>query len=286
MTIVGGFVARDGILLCADSQYTGAEKAHRPKILSKLCGAFNVAFALSGDEDYAKTAIFDAFEAVKSIPSKCPIAEARKSIRRAIKPVITDYNQAQLDTSQRPSLLVAISKQSEQALFSSRDTAMPEIDSYACLGSGAYLGQYLIPPLLPYPPEFMTIRSLVPIALHMMAAAKRHDAYCGGGSHFMAIRAMESREFRINDVVASDIIFSQYTRLSGQLLFRLANTEPSRADFNAELLAFTERVTGLREAMLSPDSEYSRLLTHLSPLSQPGPESTTDDQSPPQPSQE
>src|SRR5207248_4731293 len=106
------------------------------------CGAFRLAFALSGDEDYAKTAIFDAFEAVRSIRSECSIWEARKSIRRAIKPVIADYNNAQLDASQRPWLLVAISKGSEQALFSSRDTAMPEIDSYACLGSGAYLGQY------------------------------------------------------------------------------------------------------------------------------------------------
>lgn len=280
MTIAAGFVAQDGILLCTDSQVTSNEKAYRPKMFTEYCGGFRIGFALSGDEDYAKTAVFDAFERVNTLRSGSTLSKAKKEIRIAIKEVVKDCDVSKLEPYQRPALLVAISNESEQGLFSTRDAAMSPVQSYACLGSGGYLGQYIIPLLLPYPSlHVLSIRSLVPIALYMMAAAKRVDAYCGGGSDFVAIRGMESRQFKFLDALTSDALFEKYDRLAGQLLFYLTNTEPSRIDFKDKLSALGEHATAFRTLMLDANSPYSKLLNHLSPLRQQDPESTTGDPS-------
>ena len=278
MTIAAGFVARDGILLCADSQYTAAEKTYRPKVFAENCGAFTIGFTFSGDEDYAKTAIFDSFDAVTRIPQGSPMLEARKAIRRVIKQVISDYNAAKLaDPLQQPAFLVAISSESEKALFSSRETAMPPVESYACLGTGSYLGQYIVPSQLPHPMT-LSIRSLVPLSLHMIAAVKRHDAYCGGGANFVVIRGRESRGFYFADPARPDAGFVDYDRLSSQLLLSLGNPNDSDEEFQNKLAAFTKSITELRNSLLlNSDSAYGLLLATLCPSTSQHRESTTGD---------
>jgi hypothetical protein len=51
-------------VLCADSQYSGADKLYRDKISPRLFGGAFVHFAVCGDEDYAKSAIEDCCEAM------------------------------------------------------------------------------------------------------------------------------------------------------------------------------------------------------------------------------
>jgi hypothetical protein len=47
MTIAAGFVCRDGILLCADSQYTGGwEKTFREKVFARPLGAVMLPFCV------------------------------------------------------------------------------------------------------------------------------------------------------------------------------------------------------------------------------------------------
>ena len=100
MTIAAGFVATDGILLFTDTQYSGFEKTYREKII-RASSVPMVHFAISGDVDYAKSAIEDCRDAIKNIPyPEQSIWNVRKSIRRTIKRILEEYEARKLDPNQ------------------------------------------------------------------------------------------------------------------------------------------------------------------------------------------
>jgi hypothetical protein len=73
MTIAAGFCVKDGILLCADSMYTGGSKVHQPKLFgyrlnSGTPEACSLAFALAGHENYGKMAIDDCVDELLDTP--------------------------------------------------------------------------------------------------------------------------------------------------------------------------------------------------------------------------
>ena len=85
MTIAAGFVCRDGILLCTDSQYTAYDKTNKDKIFMRPYGRGSVSFAFVGDESYGKTAIDEGMLAVRALPDEHQsVWDIRKSLRRAM----------------------------------------------------------------------------------------------------------------------------------------------------------------------------------------------------------
>jgi len=276
MTIAAGFVARDGILLCTDSQLTSAGKTYSPKIIRETFPVGrSVTFALSGEIEYAKSAIYDAFKAVRDLPSDAGIWAMRKAIRKAVRNCERERKALRDpgDYSGGSHFLIAITTASERVLFSSREAAMPSVQTYACIGSGSYLGHYIA--TLLRPDVTMPIWGLVPIALQMIVAAKRHDAYCGGGSHFMAIRETEGRGDFYDQ--SSDVTFHDYERFSGELLLSMSQANLTADEFHERLGAFTERVTALRTSMHRSNSMYRQLVDYLSPADRPGPLPPTSD---------
>jgi hypothetical protein len=124
MTIAAGFGCTDGILLCADSQYSGFKKEYRDKLFSESTRESTWAFAITGDEDYAKTAVEDSNEAIRTMPQEeHTIWTVRRAIRRSIKRVIEDYKKSGRDQTQRPEFLVALSVKGNRCLLCSSDTA-------------------------------------------------------------------------------------------------------------------------------------------------------------------
>jgi hypothetical protein len=223
MTIAAGFVARDGILLCSDTQYTAADKTYRPKIVFPKCDLEadrSVTFAFCGDEDYAKSTIDDCLSAINNLASGASVWTIRNSIRQAISAMSKEYKAHQQvygDYSQVPQFLVTIRDSSGRlSLFSGRDAAMASVSSYACIGTGSYIGNYIAS--ISQPSSFSTITDLIPIAIQMLAAAKKHDLYCGGGSHFMAIRGTERRGYYFSQGSTPDMVLEQYALHSGQVL--------------------------------------------------------------------
>ena len=68
MTIAAGFVTRDGVLLCADTQFTGGAKVYRHKIRAfTLNDGTILVFALAGHLDYAVMAIEECLEAIDAV---------------------------------------------------------------------------------------------------------------------------------------------------------------------------------------------------------------------------
>ena len=70
MTITAGFRVRDGILLCADTMYTGEGKSYETKILTTQIRRVTVAFPFCGAQDYGLMAIEDCQKAILKSASK------------------------------------------------------------------------------------------------------------------------------------------------------------------------------------------------------------------------
>jgi len=148
MTIAAGFVCRDGILLCADSQHTGGwEKTFREKVFARPLGAVMLSFALAGDENVGRTVIDECCLSVSTIPrTEQTIWNVRKSIRRTLKQELKDCP-ADIE---KPQFLIAITTLNESILFSTREHAMPRVQDYEFLGTGGYIGKHLMQPFGPF----------------------------------------------------------------------------------------------------------------------------------------
>ena len=189
MTIAAGFCYDGGILLCADSLYTGGMKLHQTKLFPFQHSDGCVAFALAGNEGYGKFAIQEAQDAILASPEP---EKSVKTVKRLLGKILKSVYSQHIDT--RPqneqyesqiSLLVGLWNRREGfRLLATRKTVAIEINTYDCIGSGEYLGHYIIAPAYE---SKITRRQSVVLALQAMAAVKDHDPSCGGQSEFLAI---------------------------------------------------------------------------------------------------
>jgi 20S proteasome alpha/beta subunit len=66
MTIAAGFKLRDGVLLCADTEFSGGIKTHKEKIVRHYFRGGAIVFAITGNESNAGMAIRDCCYELKS----------------------------------------------------------------------------------------------------------------------------------------------------------------------------------------------------------------------------
>src|SRR5689334_18082767 len=83
MTIAAGFVCRDSVLLCADTEYRGwATKSHHAKIGSFDCPGGQVAFALAGNTAFAWSAIQKLKKRLEATPPSETITIAERVLEK------------------------------------------------------------------------------------------------------------------------------------------------------------------------------------------------------------
>src|SRR5664280_653767 len=95
MTIAAGFRVHNGILVCADSQYSdGARKVFKPKVFrydARKPSDCAVIFALSGSEANAVAGIEDCIEAIKTHGGPHAFSAIRRIFRETINEVHMQY---------------------------------------------------------------------------------------------------------------------------------------------------------------------------------------------------
>ena len=192
MTIAAGFCTRDGIVLCADTMMTSAMRTYESKIFPYSIDGESYAFALAGHELYGKMAIDECREAVASVAvEKRTVRTVRKAIAKAIKEIFENHIDLRPE-SERPDaqiyLLIAawIPKDGGTHLFSTLSTAVTERLDCDCIGSGYYLGNFLIRPVFQ---NNMPMQEAILLATHALSAAKTYDVNCGGASQFVILRS-------------------------------------------------------------------------------------------------
>jgi hypothetical protein len=260
MTIAAGFRCMDGILLCSDSQFTGADKGFRDKIITQFGGRSHIAFAFSGDEDYARSAIEECTERIDALSLGGAPQVIKACIRETVSKMSSQYRNHYPNGADKPEFLISISTPDERPqLFRARDSITPSVDHLAFLGCGAYLGEYLLESF--FGSQFVSIEDTLLPAIFVLTAAVGHDLYCGG--HLQLYGARNQRFHRTwfnchNDDPAN--IIRSFQHECGVVMMFMSGSKEDY--FKRVLESFPDKMTALRNELMSHDG-YRHLLEFM-----------------------
>jgi len=234
MTIAAGFLCRDGVLLCADTEHTGwAAKSHHSKVDHFEIQGGKVCFALAGSAAFARSAIEKCKKHLKAGLSADPIGEIEQILDSEYRRnVLSHPDFANLDYS----LLLAIWTQSTGAkLYATTRTAINAVRDFQCLGVGAELAAYLIRPGFSSP----CLRDAVSLATYALAGVKEGISGCGGMSIYLLLRSdgntgvlTDLHDGPPKELETYSRVFDFMTR---RLLLMMANTESEEVHFEQNL---------------------------------------------------
>jgi 20S proteasome alpha/beta subunit len=286
MTIAAGFCASDGILICADTLYSGGSgiKLYDPKVFSVQAPAGKAIFTFSGNANFAIAAIQKCQASLLSASPKK--VATRENIASLVESVISGEYRKHIfrrpdrrDTDGYQILACIWSAHDGAALYSSWETSLIQCTAgYECIGVGQHLGHYLIRQM--YRPN-LTLTEAAIIALSTISKAKEYVDGCGGRTSVGIITADGTLDesFSIRSDL-TDILENQLTVFDASarklLLAILGNVDEA---FNKELREFVISVSGIRTIL--GVSEHGRNLykqiaeIFKKPGAQPHPESTT-----------
>ncbi|MGA2186500.1 MAG: hypothetical protein ABSH47_26080 [Bryobacteraceae bacterium] len=289
MTIAAGFLCRDGVLLCSDSQYTGWDKSQKDKVFCRLFGSGTIGFAFAGNETYCRNGIEDVMAAVMSLSlPKQTLLSVRDAIHKATAKVINDYaSKKYLDQSQRPEFLIGIGTREDSHLYVARDTALAPVDHFESCGTGGYLAAHFIKAAVRFT-RTLSVEDVFPVAFRALSAAKQHDAFCGGGSQFLVVRGGPYAGSKIGfscrgyNSDESDVIVGRFEQHVANLFSSFCNIHINPEVFSQSMDLFEQEVSRLRESLMA-SLPYRGLVESFTQEVRLVPPKTTDDPSPPPP---
>lgn len=266
MTIALGILASDGIVLCSDSRYTSSSKNYRDKILSWLDGGDAVCFALTGNEVNAKMAIDECREALSRIPAgKRTIAALRRAVRQTLKPLQESYvDKVPSEDRDRASfdfvIAIVSGVDGRAGLFSTSAGAIAEFTTSQCVGSGGYLGEYV---LRKWNGPQCTVDQAVMLAMQALAAAKEHDAYCGGSSQFLTVKSGVVSGLVSYDVHQAEEQILRYEGLTSTLLVAIGDGTKSDGEFRQAVDHFGAEILDMRSRLRGEGGSHQALMQSL-----------------------
>jgi 20S proteasome alpha/beta subunit len=245
MTIAAGFVHRDGILLCADTEHTGYNlKSHAPKVRHFECVWGRIGIAYAGNADNA-TAVSQKLEKLlKPLRLKDPLPKIEELIDGQYRRLV--HRNPNQDNADFALLIVVRSKNQPPRLYVTSGVAVLEVDTYRIIGIGETFGEQLVEPGFVRGADSERILLL---ALHAMALVKRHVPFCGGLSMYLDMR----KDGTILEHYGEPFLerlekwVGVYHLLSWNLLNQFASRKMSDADFARNLEYFAAKLIEARQ---------------------------------------
>ncbi|HXM44456.1 MAG TPA: hypothetical protein VN924_24675 [Bryobacteraceae bacterium] len=258
MTIVAGFHVNDGILICSDTQYTGAAKVYQQKVFPMTVDGDTYVFGLAGHEPNGKMAIEDCQEAIQDLPAEQrSLKGIKRALRKAVKPICDEYVLSRPTGDQDGvafEIMVGcwIARGGGHKLFSiSRNGAVNRLDGYGCIGVGSYLGDYFIRQIFR---RQMTVDTVLLLAAQTLNAVKSYDQNCGGPSQLVIIDKNGHHAFLAPESPWILYFLSTYDAIARQLMFAIADEGLSAPDFDMHLQQFIKQVGMFRTESLRQSS--------------------------------
>jgi hypothetical protein len=132
-----------------------------------------------------------------------------------------------------------------------------KIDGYECLGTGSYLGHYLLGPSFQ---EYMSLDTTMLLASQALRAAKDYDASCGGPSSFEVITSNGNHQTVAYDSYNTDAFSRHYEMFEAQLRFAMAPQNRDDLLFELRLKEFTDAVSNIRATWKKVDDARRNLI--------------------------
>lgn len=248
MTIAMGFRVTNGVLICSDTEHSGGRLVGRErKVIPVVFPQGRALFSFSADNaDLALATIQRCEKALQNtksgLSSHSEMAELVERVTRA------QYRKHVLATPDARGesiyqILAALwHRESGTALYSTWQGSIRRCDTYECVGSGFYLGKYLIHSM--FDPT-MDIDAVRLVATYVMTQVKDNVDGCGGRTHMIALYddgTFEQVPWDETATLESGLrYFDARIRL---FLFRLLSQ--TDAKFLSSIQAFAEEMQELR----------------------------------------
>jgi hypothetical protein len=296
MTIAAGFVCREGVVLCADTEHTGwSAKFHDSKLGDFEIPGGKIAFALAGNTSFAWAVMEKCKRLLQTIPHEKTLTELERILDREYRRNV--LSNPGRDQSYHYWLLIAIwSPGKRVALYVTNETAIREVTTFDCIGIGRELADYLIRPCFM---SLMPERLVLPLAAYALAAVKNSITGCGGMSVYFVVRQDDGQTglvssshpgiceqldsfSKVYDVMTTELLLQMSDPLKGDADF----AEVLRDNFSARLIAVRRGWTAQREKRILEIASHNphlsasqvrqafdQLSMGIVPLPQPLPES-------------
>jgi hypothetical protein len=275
MTIAAGFVVHDGVLICSDSEHSaGGLVTHNSKLTPVDFSSGKVVFASAGNTELALAAIQKCSREIQSKPvdqirSNADVANIIEST------VNTEYRKhvANNPDPAAPSvyeILAAVwsdrDSTHQASLFKTWQGVINSVEGYHCIGSGYYLGNYVIESMAGWALSGgADVEKVRVVATYTLAIAKKFVDGCGGNSHIAFLRndgtvigstatAAEPLEEALHD----------FNRNATELLF--STLTASDVNFAKGVSDFCEAISKLRLDFKFDDKGKEALKTDLAKL--------------------
>jgi len=190
VTIAAGFRFNTGIILCADTQYSGAAKTFETKLFQIRHRAASLVLALSGRYVFAKRAVERMEANIVAIPEDhLSKGKMQDAVEAALRFVYDNhvYTHPDWGTDDAPIFNFVIGMYSPidgDFLLASDETLTADMGDSVCLGTGAYLGDYLS---RMYTGRSDEIDKVLSLAIYILQQTKSYDQSCGGESEFIVL---------------------------------------------------------------------------------------------------
>jgi len=255
MTIAAGFVHRNGVLLCSDSESSSSEN----KSYVSKTGHFSypngrIAYALAGPETSARGVIEEFKEATKN-----ESGDARNVLKTLQETWVKEHKRRVINHPDYVThwadiqiyLLIAIRPfGGAYTLYANHQNVIDKVDSYQVLGIGASLAQRLIDPVISAATHRLPVLHL---ANYVLAMCKNYVPGCSGPSQFLLLNDDGCVTAITNDPFLKKLedYSLRYYDLSIQLLTTMT-------DLNVPETAFAERLTAISQILTQERSGWMK----------------------------
>jgi hypothetical protein len=239
MTIAAGFLHRDGVLLCAGTEHESPSmKMYDTKILPFDWHGRPGAFVYAGNGKFAVAAAQRCKTRLEATSSQDAKQVIEDLLDKEYRRVVLSNPKHSEDASLHYWFLVAIpSPSGNVGLYSTHETTIAKVDSFACAGIGELFASHIVKRY--YVVDYSEFTTLC-VAANMLALVKNHVPGCGGPSQFISLRHDGSvARFDGHPCVEQLETWSEeYAFLAREIVFQQMNPQVSDADFEKMLAAF------------------------------------------------
>jgi 20S proteasome alpha/beta subunit len=265
MTVAAGFVCKDGIVLCADSQESaGGYKFPVEKILTRIDPYTEIAIAGSGCGPLVDMAaqrvaqsLMGGYDDYLIIENRIADALAElyeKSFR--LYPV-----ENQDDSIVELLIAVKLRKHDYPFLYHSTATAVTFVPEYAIIGSGRVV-QYEVQNLYG---KFMSVQRGILLAVQLLHVAKSVLNTVGGRGKIVTLHDADLGigQADVWQISESEKAFQQFTMFASSLLLGYVDLTVSDQEFVTSVKGFAENVFRMRSEYRATSDQWKAVMQAL-----------------------
>jgi hypothetical protein len=195
VTIAAGFVARDGIVLCADTQETYGQllKLNTPKIIVRpesFVPGPRIVFAGAGHGPFIDKLANEAWKRVLARTPPGQFVDLCDDIETSIKDVYEEFGRIfQSGAMPDADLIYGLAAGGRKGLFRATGPIVNPVEKYASVGVGLYLADYIHDRLGLASTGFADSGWYEILAIYLLQQAKDYIEGCGGDSHVLTLMA-------------------------------------------------------------------------------------------------